>query len=26
MIHKFAADIKRTKTSICCLIDGLLRY
>jgi len=26
MIDKFTADIKRTKTSICCLIDVLLQY
>jgi len=26
MIDKFAADIKRTKTSICYLIVGLLQY
>jgi len=25
MIDKFTADIKRTKTSICCLIVGLLQ-
>jgi len=26
MIDKFTADIKRTKTSICYLIVGLLQY
>jgi len=26
MIDKFTADIKRTKTSISCLIVGLLQY
>ena len=26
MIDKFTADIKRTKTSTCCLIVGLLQY
>ena len=26
MIGKFTADTKRTKTSICCLIVGLLQY
>jgi len=26
MIDKFTADIKRTETSFCCLIVGLLQY
>jgi len=26
MIDKFTADMKRIKTSICCLIVGLLQY